>query len=310
MFSEKVRIVLGYILICLIWGSTWLAIRLGLDSLTPILSAGFRFSLAAILVFVLMKIRGMKLQTDSLSIRIYLILGFFSFLIPFGLVYWAEQFIPSGLASIIFAVMPFFVILFSYFFLKEEMISFYQIVGVIFGFTGIVIIFSEKLKIDLSNDFIGMMAVLLSSITQAGIAIILKKYAKHLNPLSMNLVPLAIAGISMTLIGLIFENLSVLKFDMKAIFSVGYLALFGTVMTFSTYYWLMKKVNLLFLSLSTFITPIIAVILGWLILHENFSLQALIGSILVLIGILFANFSNIKSYFKTKLVRDDKYYTN
>lgn len=302
MISEKVRIILGYILICLIWGSTWLAIRLGLDSLTPILSAGFRFSLASILVFLLMKFRRIKLQTDSLAIKIYLTLGFFSFLFPFGLVYWAEQFISSGLASIIFAVMPFFVILFSYFFLKEEVINYSQIVGVILGFIGIVTIFSEKLEINLNNDFLGMLAVLLSSITQAGIAIILKKYAKHLNPLSMNFVPLAIAGILMTIIGLSFENLSNLKFDMNAFLSVGYLALFGTVMTFSTYYWLMKKMNLLFLSLSTFITPIIAVILGWLILDENFSFQALIGSTLVLVGILFANFTNIKTYFKNKFV--------
>ncbi|MFZ5949018.1 MAG: DMT family transporter [Stygiobacter sp.] len=302
MKSETVKIVLGYILICLIWGSTWLAIRLGLDSLTPILSAGFRFSIASILVFVFMKIQKLKLQTDPLSIKIYLILGFFSFLIPFGLVYWAEQFIPSGLASVLFSVMPFFVIIFSYIFLKEEIITVFQIIGSLLGFIGVAIIFLEKLHINFENDFWGMFAVLFSSILQAGIAIILKKYAKHLNPLSMNFVPLAIAGSSMMIIGLSFENISHIKINLNAVVSVLYLALFGTVITFSTYYWLMKKINLLFLSLSTFITPIIAVILGWIILKENFSFQALIGSILVLVGILFANFTNIKAYLKSKLV--------
>ncbi|MDF1610588.1 DMT family transporter [Stygiobacter electus] len=302
MKSETVKIVLGYILICLIWGSTWLAIRLGLDSLTPILSAGFRFSIASILVFVFMKIQKLKLQTDPLSIKIYLILGFFSFLIPFGLVYWAEQFIPSGLASVLFSVMPFFVIIFSYIFLKEEIITVFQIIGSLLGFIGVAIIFLEKLHINFENDFWGMLAVLISSILQAGIAIILKKYAKHLNPLSMNFVPLAIAGSSMMIIGLSFENISHIKINLNAVVSVLYLALFGTVITFSTYYWLMKKINLLFLSLSTFITPIIAVILGWIILKENFSFQALIGSILVLVGILFANFTNIKAYLKSKLV--------
>ncbi|MCX7874640.1 MAG: EamA family transporter [Melioribacteraceae bacterium] len=300
MKNETLKIVLGYILICLIWGSTWLAIRLGLDSFTPILSAGIRFSLAAIFVFIIMKLNKIKLQTESLSIKVYLIIGFFSFLIPFGLVYWAEQFIPSGLASILFSVMPFFVILFSYFFLKEEIISVYQILGVVFGFIGVTIIFSEKLKINISNDFFGMLAVLLSSVMQAGISIVLKKYAKHIHPLSMNLIPLTIAGILMLLSGLLFENLSNIKFDLNGIGSVLYLALFGTVITFSTYYWLLKKINLLFLSLSTFITPIIAVILGWLILDEKFSIQALVGSILVLIGILFANFTNVKDYLKTK----------
>lgn len=303
MKNESLKVVFGYILICFTWGSTWLAIRLGLNSLTPIFSAGLRFSIAAVFVFVIMKLKGLKLQTDYNSIKVYLTLGFFSFLIPFGLVYWAEQYIPSGLASVIFSVMPFFVILFSYFFLKEEPISIYKIVAVILGFAGIVIIFSENLHIDLSNDFFGMVAVLISSIIQAGISIVLKKFAKHINSFTINLIPLSIAGFFMLLFGFLFENIENIKFDSNAILSVLYLSIVGTVLTFSVYYWLMKKINLLFLSLSTFITPIIAVLLGWIVMNEEFTSTALIGSALVLIGILFANFTNIKIYLKTKTVK-------
>lgn len=296
MFSENLKIILAYILICLLWGSTWLAIRLGLDSLTPVFSAGLRFTLASIFVFAIMKIKKIQLQTDSLSIKLYFILGFFSFVIPFGLVYWAELFIPSGLASIIFAVMPFFVILFSVAAIKEQTILPVQVFGVILGFVGIVVIFSEDLFLDLSRDFWGMGAVLLSSIMQAGIAVTMKKYGKHLNPLSMNFLPLLLAGITMILLGVVFENQSSSKFDIKAVLSVGYLAFFGTVLTFTTYYWLMKKINIVLLSISTFVTPIIAVILGWAILGEKFTSQILAGSSLVLVGILFANFSALKNY--------------
>ncbi|MDP2035986.1 MAG: DMT family transporter, partial [Ignavibacteria bacterium] len=148
MFSENIKITLAYILICLLWGSTWLAIRLGLDSLTPVFSAGLRFTLASFFVLTIMKIKKIQLQTDSLSIKLYFILGFFSFVIPFGLVYWAELFIPSGLASIIFAVMPFFVILFSVVSIKEQTILPVQVFGVILGFVGIVVIFSEDLFLD------------------------------------------------------------------------------------------------------------------------------------------------------------------
>ncbi|KAF0140604.1 MAG: DMT superfamily drug/metaboltie permease [Stygiobacter sp.] len=300
MFSENIKITLAYILICLLWGSTWLAIRLGLDSLTPVFSAGLRFSLASLFVFAIMKIKKIQLQRDSLSMKLYFILGFFSFVIPFGLVYWAELFIPSGLASIIFAVMPFFVILFSVIAIKEQTILPVQVFGVILGFVGIVVIFSEDLFLDFSHDFWGMGAVLLSSIMQAGIAVTMKKYGRHLNPLSMNFLPLLLAGITMIILGVLYEDQSSSKFDMKALLSVGYLAFFGTVLTFTTYYWLMKKINIVLLSISTFITPIIAVILGWAILGEKFTSQILAGSSLVLVGILFANFSALKNYIKPK----------
>lgn len=298
MNSEKIKIGLGFILICIIWGSTWLFIRLGLESLTPVISAGIRFLLASILVYGLMSYKKISLQTDSLSIRLYLVLAFFSFIIPFGLVYWAEQFIPSGLASIIFAVMPFGIILFTRLAIPNTEIKLAQYIGVIIGFVGIVTIFSEDLTIDISNNFFGMVAVLISATMQASIAVTIKKYGSHLNPLSMNFIPLLIAGLVMIPLALIIEESSSWKFDFIALGSVFYLALFGTLVTFTTYYWLLKRMNIVILSLSTFITPIVAVILGWLVLNERFSFQALIGSAMVLIGILFANFNGLKKYIK------------
>ncbi|MFA5804887.1 MAG: EamA family transporter [Melioribacteraceae bacterium] len=300
MLTEKYKIAAGYVLICLIWGSTWLAIRLGLGSLTPLISAGLRFFLASIFVFLFMKMKKIELQTDSLSIKLYLILCFFSFVIPFGLVYWAEQYIPSGLASIVFAVMPFFVILYSMIAFKKESVTFNQIFGSILGFSGIVIIFSENLSLDLSKQLLGIVAVLISSSMQGGIGVTIKKYGQHLNPLSMNFIPLYFAGIILITVSILFENSSGWIFDFNAFASIIFLAFFGTLVSFTTYYWLLKRMNVVILSLSAFITPIIAVILGWLIMNENFSFQTLAGSTLVLIGILFANFRGLMNYYQTK----------
>lgn len=297
--SEKFKIVAGFILICLLWGSTWLAIRIGLESLTPVISAGIRFLIASLLVFVFMKFRNAELQKDKRSVVLYLVMGFFSFIIPFGLVYWAEQFIPSGLASIIFAVMPFGVLIFSRIAIPDNKITFNQIAGVLLGFGGIIVIFSEGLKIDLSNNFLGMLAVLISATMQAGIAVTIKKWGSHLNPLSMNFVPLLIAGIIMILSALLFEDSSTWRFDRMAVGSILYLSFFGTLLTFTTYYWLLKRMNLVILSLSTFITPIVAVILGWLVLNEKFTLQTLAGSTMVLIGILFANLNGLINFIKS-----------
>jgi drug/metabolite transporter (DMT)-like permease len=301
MLSERIKILFGFVLICLIWGSTWLAIRFGLDSLTPFFSAGCRFFLASLFVLMLMKIKKINLQLDSLSIKLYCIQSLFSFAIPFALVYWSELFIPSGLASIVFAVMPFFVIIFSSIALKNHPIILNQIIGSVLGFTGIVIIFTENLHLDLSQQLYGIIAVLFSSVMQAGNVVTIKKYGSHLNPLSMNFIPLFSSGIFLILVSFIFENTSHLNFDLRAVLSIVYLAFFGTLMTFTTYYWLLKRMNIVILSLSAFITPIIAVLLGWLILNEDFTMQTIAGSALVLIGILFANFTGLRNYYLQKM---------
>jgi drug/metabolite transporter (DMT)-like permease len=300
MGSEKIKIAAGYILICLIWGSTWLAIRVGLDYLTPLISSGSRFFLASLFILAIMRFSGIALQKDALSLKLYIILSFFSFVIPFALVYWAEQFIPSGLASIVFAVMPFCIILFSKIAFPQEKITFNQLFGVILGFSGIVIIFSENLTLDLSGQLLGIIAVLASSAMQASIGVMVKKYGRHLNPLSMHFVPLFIAGIVLIASAFIFEDRSSWNFNFASVSSIVFLALFGTVITFTTYYWLLKRISIVLLSLSAFITPIVAVILGWIILDEIFSLQTLAGSALVLIGILFANFRGLINYYKSK----------
>lgn len=293
MKTSPVKIILGYVLICLIWGSTWLAIRASLESLTPFISGGSRFLLASFFILVLMKVRGVSLQKDKESIRLYLLMGFLSFVIPFGLVYWAEQFVPSGLASVLFGVYPFFVAIFSYFRMPDEAIGKLKIIGMTLGFTGIVAIFSDSFSTDLSNLFLGMVAVALSGTMQAWIAVTLKKSGKHLNPLSMNFIPMLIAGVVGLAFGFLTEDLSYIKINQTAIISVMYLAFFGSLITFTVFYWLMKKINVIMLSFTAFITPIIALILGWIFYHEVLTTQHLIGSLLVLIGLLTANFDSI-----------------
>jgi len=293
MKAGGLKILFVYAMLCFIWGSTWLAIRFGLETLTPIYSAGLRFSLAAFFILILMKIRGVRLQLDKISIRLYLTMGFLSFVIPFGLVYWAEQYVPSGMASVLFAVFPFFVAIFSFIFIARKSLDIFKILGIVIGFSGIVIIFSDSFSGDITHYLIGMFAIVLSAFMQAGIAITIKKYGHHLNPLSMNFVPMLIAGISMLIIGLAFEDTSTNSIGLNAVLSILYLAFFGSVITFTSYYWLLKKINIVILSLTAFITPITALILGYLFYNEQLSTNDFIGSAFVLFGVLGANLGNL-----------------
>ncbi|MEJ2495657.1 MAG: EamA family transporter, partial [Ignavibacteriaceae bacterium] len=290
MKAAGLKIALVYVLLCFIWGSTWLAIRIGLESMPPIYSAGMRFTVASIFIFILMQFRGIKLQKDKISIRLYLVMGFFSFVIPFGLVYWAEQFVPSGLASVLFAVYPFFVVIFSYFSISKDSIDIYKIIGVILGFGGLVTIFSDSFGGNITDYLLGMIAIVISGIMQAEIAVLIKKYGHHLNPLSMNFIPMLIAGISMLVIGLMLENITTFSLKLNAAISILYLGFFGSVVTFTSYYWLLKRINIVILALIAFITPIVALILGYFFYNEDLSMRHFIGSLLVLIGLLSANF--------------------
>ncbi len=298
--NNNYKIVLGYITICLIWGSTWLAIRLGLDSLTPFISAGLRFLLASILIIFAIRIKKIIIPTDPKSLLMYAYLAFFSFVIPFGLVYWAEQFVPTGLTSVMFGVFPFSVFIFSWFILKGESADLFKLISVVLGFVGIIIIFSESLQIDIENHTLGLAAVLVSAIIQGSVSVVLKKWGGYLNPFSINAIPLFIAGLTMIVLSFGLEDTSTWEFTNKAILSILYLAVVGTIIAFTVYYWLLKQINAVLLSLSSFITPIIAIILGWVILDEQLSQRVLGGSLFVLIGILFGNFKGLRKYYLNK----------
>ncbi|MEJ2105541.1 MAG: EamA family transporter [Ignavibacteriaceae bacterium] len=234
MNKAGLKIFLVYALLCFIWGSTWVVIRFGLESLTPMFSAGVRFAAASIFVFILMKIKNISIQTDRIAIRLYLLMGFMSFVAAYGLVYWAEQFISSGMAAVLFAVYPFWIVIFSYVRMPGEHIGFYKIIGTMLGFSGIVVIFSDSFTGDFTEYILGMLAVVLSGTIQAWVAVSVKKSGNHLNPLSMN-----------------------------------------------------------FISLVAFITPIVALILGYFLYNEELSLRHFIGTALVLTGVFGANLGNL-----------------
>jgi len=304
MHSTKAVVISVYVLICIIWGTTWLAIRVSLESLTPLYSASFRFLLAGLFIYLLMMMKGIKIQKDSLSIKLYILQGIFAFAIPFSLVYWAEQFVPSGLASVLFGVFPFFVALFSYLFIPDEHIGFYKVTGMLFGFIGILIIFADDIGGDISLYLLGMFGVVASGIMQAAMAVVIKKHGHHLNSLSMNLIPMLMGAVVMLLFGLIYEDFLALRFDFTAVWTVVYLGFFGSVVTFTSYYWLMKRINIVILALMAFITPIVALIAGWLFYNEQLSLYDFIGCLFVLAGIFIANIKGIKRLNKEEIIKE------
>ncbi len=304
--SERLKVIFAYTAICTIWGSTWLAIKLGLETMPPLLSAGLRFIIAGIVLYTIIKIRKIKIPWNPSTYWFFIIVSLTSFSFPFGLVYWGEEKVSSGLTSILFAVFPFCVAIMSTIFLPKERLNAAKIIGIIFGFLGIVTIFFQDVQLGTGTEqFFGMAAIVLSAAIQAFSAVMIKKHGHDISPVVVSFIPMSFAGIILVSSSLIFENFSAVHFTATGVASICYLAIFGSVTTFVSYFWLLKRVEVVLLSLTSFITPIIAVVLGVIILDEHVSSYIFAGTFLVLLGILTANASDIRLLIRRRVFQKD-----
>jgi len=288
MRSEKPFIGIGFALISLIWGSTWLVIKIGLESLPPFYAVAIRFTLATLILFAVMQVRGDRIPVDRTSVSLYLTVGLLSFSVPFALVYWGEQYIPSGLASVLFAVHPFIVAIGSQLFLPGERMSLLKVAGVCLGFLGILVIFWADVHPG-GTGIRGMIAILLSTLLQGISLVIVKRKDRHVNPMALTFGGMLFGLCLLYAAAFLFEDASHIRLDQKGIGSIVYLGTFGSVVAFVTYYWLLKRVEAVYLSLVSFVTPVLAVILGAVWLHESLAPRIFSGAMLVLGGILVAN---------------------
>lgn len=303
MASDRLKISLGFVFASLIWGSTWLVIKSGLESIPPFYGAAFRFILAVIVLWIIIKIKNIPIPFDKDSINIYLISGLLSFSVPFAMVYWGQQYIPSGLSSILFALYPFFVGVLSHFFLPNEPLNIFKIIGVVLGFSGIIMIFADDISWASELTNAGMIAIIGSSFLQALSLVLIKKYGKDVNPFHLNIGGMVIGVVVLLLFAIVSEDASKIKFDFIGIGSILYLGIFGSVIAFSIYFWMLKRVEAVFLSLLAFVTPILAVILGGVVLNEKLDFHIFQGAALVLAGILISNGKQfINKFYKKKLV--------
>jgi len=285
----KTKVVLWLVVVCLIWGSTWLAIKIGLATVPPLLAAGLRFLLASLILYGMMLVRKENLPPGRPFRILVVILGLTAFSIPYALVYWGQRLIPSALSSILFASYPFFVAIFSHLFLPEERMTGLKLLGVLLGFVGVYVIFSSELAFDTNVAVGGMAAIVISALIQAGSLVYLKRYGQAFSPISLNFVSMSIGALLLLLGSVTTENYATVVFTNKAVLSILFLALFGNVVAFVSYFWLVKHVETVLLAMTSFVTPIIAVTLGAAILGESLSHRIFSGATLVLCGILAAN---------------------
>ncbi len=274
-----------YIFLCLIWGSTWLAIKLGLDDAPPLWSAGIRFLIAGLILIIINWFRKVTYPKSIKEIVRISLPGLIIYAFPYMMVYHAEQHISSALTAVLFASFPFFVAGYSIFLLKSEKPNIYAWLGLLIGFSGVVVVFYDSL-VTSEFIFLGAVLVVLSAAMSALGTMVLRVWYNN-EDFTLMVCLQTLAGAVMTIAAaIIFEPISLFKITFQSVGALLYLTVFGSVLAFTGYYWLLKKIKVISLSLIAFITPIIAIGLGYLLLSETLSAFTAFGSVLILGGII------------------------
>ncbi|MFQ5674786.1 MAG: DMT family transporter, partial [bacterium] len=195
-----------FLMLCLIWGSTWVVIKIGLQEAPPFLSAGARFLIAVLLLYALMKIRGLKLPKDRRALMLMIYTGTFAVSLAYGLVYWAEQHVAAGLTAVLFSSFPFFVIIYSHFMIANDRLTKMKIIGSCIGFGGVVLIYLDSLRIDNVFVLVGASAIVVSAICTAFSNVVIKKNFDILDPVVLSVVQMTCGAVTLLAIGFIFED--------------------------------------------------------------------------------------------------------
>ncbi len=304
--SEKLKIILLYVLVCFVWGSSWLAMKWNVEDVTPLLASGTRFMVACIGLYIIIKWKKIQIPKDSSHRKFFFIVSLTAFSVPFALNYYAAERIPSGLSAILFATYPFLVAILSFFMIQNEKVTVTKIIGMLAGFAGVYLLFKGNISVKNSdtNMLLGMIAILLSAFIQAYSLLLVKLRGKDISPFVMSYQPMLYAAIISLVVSYFVEDYSNVHFTTKATVSLLYLAIFGSIVTFVSYWWLVKKIEAVLLSFTAFITPVVAIYLGITFGNESVSTEIYLGTSLVLLGMLIANFQDVLKLFKPKNVNN------
>src|SRR5882724_9624126 len=280
----KTRIV--WLILCGIWGSTWLFIKLGLADLPPLTFAGIRFLLASLILTILILARGVRWPRSRSDWTLIAIVGFLQFSLNYGLVFWGEQHISSGLAAVLQSTFPAFGLVIAHFYLTHERLTMVKVVGVLLGVLGVAVIFSDQLSIAGSMALLGSMALVLSAFFGSYSNVLVKAYGGKIDPQVFAACQMIFGFVPLLAIGIPTEgNPLHFHWTMMAVVCLLYLTVVGSVVAFALYYWLVRNMDVTNTMLIALVTPVVAVILGLIVLHERLNWRLLAGAACIILGI-------------------------
>ncbi|UKS30943.1 EamA family transporter [Paenibacillus sp. HWE-109] len=291
-------IIINYLLICLIFGTTFLAIKVGVDASTPpFFSAGIRFFLAGLLLFLWMVWRKkasfkLLLHKEMLLTGIGLTFG------TFATLYWAEQYVSSGIAAVLSATAPMMILVLQMLVLRQRANA-NAIFGCLLGFVGIILLVLPQLAVTADITWVlGCCAIIVGQIFYGGGALYAKKVIQQFpqaSPIALNAVQMIYGGLMLLALALCTEHINFRgMLTTSAVGSLLYLIVIGSMVGHSLFYWLVAKTNPIFPATWLYISPIIALAFGVLLYGEKITWVSAAGVIIIMAGTIYANSGNLK----------------
>ncbi|MBE4937951.1 EamA family transporter [Bacillus sp. TK-2] len=295
-------VIFNYILVCIIFGTTFLTIKIGIEAgAPPLFSAGIRFFLAGIILMIIFKLKRKEIMPHIFSKRI-MYAGFCLTFMTFASLYWSEQYISSGLAAVLSATGPMMILLIQAKRNREKLQK-EQLVALVIALIGVIFVSLPGMHQQVS--FIWSIACIVLVIGELfyGIGSIRSKEIlsdlSNVSPFLINGIQMFYGGILLLITSIIVEqpNVTVLT-SWSVQWPILYLIFIGSIGGHGLYYWLLSKTNPVFPSTWLYVSPLIAIIVGYIILGEPLNPTMGMGACLILIGVFLANRSTLRAYFK------------
>ncbi|WP_160725236.1 DMT family transporter [Bacillus sp. USDA818B3_A] len=304
-------VLIGYLCMCLIFSTTFLAIKIGIDAgVPPFFSAGLRFLIAGLILFAIMVIKrkapiGLFFRKEMLLSGVGLTFG------TFATLYWAEQFVPSGMAAVLSATGPVMILLIQTFILKIKANT-SSFIGCLVGIVGVFLLILPSFTFHMDLVLLaGCLLIIVGEVFYASGTIYSKKvinqFVDQVSPIALNAVQMMHGGILLMILSLVTEDVHLdALVSPAAIGSSIYLIIFGSMLGHSLYYWLVSKTNPVFPSTWLFVSPILAMVLGVVFYHEAVSWVSGAGALTIIIGTVIISLPNLKSHLRADLRLDKK----
>jgi drug/metabolite transporter (DMT)-like permease len=287
----RVREWVAFVLLGLIWGSSFLWIKIAVAEIGPFMLVAFRVLFGLLGLVLIAILRRQKIPLDRPTLLAFLFLGLFNTALPFTLISWGETHIDSALASILNGTMPLFTIIIAHFWLQDEKINLQRSAGLVAGFFGVLILVTRDLDPDMliRNDLLGQLAVLAAAASYATSATFTRRHLHGHAPLVQAMIPLLFADAALWIALPVAER--PIQFPALPItwLALAWLGLLGSCTAYLLYFHLINNWGPTRASLVTYIFPVVGVILGVTFLGEVADWRLIAGTALVVGGIVLVN---------------------
>jgi drug/metabolite transporter (DMT)-like permease len=277
----------AWVSVCVVWGTTYLAIRVALETIPPALIGGLRFTTAGAVLVLLLRMRGVPVPAlqawPALSLAGVLLL-----VVGNGGVIWAEQWVPSGIAAVLVASQPFWIAGIESLLPDGERLSARALLGLLTGFGGIVVLVWPELTAGGASGLqfaVGVLTIQIACVGWSLGSIYSKRRPAGENAIAASAIQMLIGGLVFLLLATLRGEWSDLSFSARSLAAELYLVIFGSFAGYSAYIYSLKYLPITTVSLYTYINPLIAVVLGWALLSEPFGWRIVAASLLVLAGV-------------------------